>query len=370
MFILIYEEGIFVKTNEEYLKSLDDVDMYDNTYNNSEPILVMYCKEFDTRNLHDDTEMLLENINNKIFQYILNNKSSFEIIDYNLEHLIENHDELNEFILYLYSLNKAKFRYELDCYFDRYDYGYINKHMSKEKLYKYFKSFMCPDIDESELENIININYYYHGDDEIAYVCEYKAIEKESNGYKIIKYYPNINLSNDDETYMFLNDCDIIIFDVDDSFEIYNRILHFNNDWNNISEINNNIFMICKLNSCFTIIMTDNPIYDILLYYSPKLKNIEFIDYNLTSIVLHTYEYINDIDEYKIDNYWFKTLYNYDKNKFMKKLRKLYDEFDMENYYENVDDEYADNEYNSNKMFYKGSTSERIMNIINKQLND
>ena len=31
MIILIYEEGIFVKTNEEYLKSLSDVDMFDNT---------------------------------------------------------------------------------------------------------------------------------------------------------------------------------------------------------------------------------------------------------------------------------------------------------------------------------------------------
>ena len=128
--------------------------------------------------------------------------------------------------------------------------------------------------------------------------------------------------------------------------------------------------MICKLNSCFKIIMTDNPIYDILFYYLPKLKNIEFIDYNLKSIILHTYDYINDIDEYKIDNYWFKTLYNYDKDKFMKKLKKFYDKFDIEDYDENVDDENVDNEYNSNKMFYKGSVAACIMNIINKQLND
>ena len=223
---------------------------------------------------------------------------------------------------------------------------------------------MCPDIDESELNNIININYYYHDDDEIIYACKYKSIEKESNGRKIRKYCPDIDFPSN-ETYMFLNDYDIIIFDVGDSFEIYDKILHFDNDWNNISKINNNIFMICKLNSCFKIIMTNNPIYDILFYYLPKLKNIEFIDYNLITIVLHTSEYNDDVDEYKIDNYWFKTLYDYNKDKFMKKLNELYDDVDMETDY----DEYINNKYNLDKMFYDDLMVTHIMNIINKQIN-
>lgn len=365
MIILIYEEEIYVKTNEEYLKSLNDVVIFGSDFKYEEPIIEIYCKEFDTRNLHED-KCLLCNINYNIFQYIMNNKLSFQIINYRLKHLIDRRDEFNEFIRYLYSLNKDKFKYELDCYFDRYDdYGYINNYMSKENLYNYFKSFMCPDIDELELKNIINIDYYYHGDDEIAYVCKYKIIEIELNGHKIKRYCPDIDFPNN-ETYMFLNDYDIIIFDVIDSFEIYNKILHFDNDWNNISKIDNNIFMICKLNSCFKIIMTDNPISDILFYYLPKLKNIEFIDYNLITIVLHASEYKNDIDEYKIDNYWFKTLYNYNKDKFMKKLKKLYNEVDMETDY----DEYINNECNSDKMFYDDSIAAHIMNIINKQLNE
>ena len=73
MIIFIYEDEIYVKTNEEYLKSSDDIDIFGNDFD-EEPILEIYCKEFDTRNLHND-KVLLYNINYNIFQYILNNKS-------------------------------------------------------------------------------------------------------------------------------------------------------------------------------------------------------------------------------------------------------------------------------------------------------
>ena len=318
MIILIYEEEIYVKTNEEYLKSLDDTSMIDDFSCLVRPMLIFYCKEFDSRYYSKKFGLIGWHC---IVDYILDNKSSFQIIDYSLKYFLESYEEFDEFIKYLYSLDNDKFKDEIAYYFKEYEYyKYADEKERKKKLYKYFKSFI--DVDIFELHSIMTKDYYEAAEIENRYLCKTKIVTTKRDDYTYINKYPDINLSNDD-VYILLNNRNIFMFDINDGFELYNKIVDFKNSLKINNNNDNNILMICKLNSILQIIGCDNPIFDILLYYNLEIKNIDIIEYDLTNIILDNDKFKNSF-EYNLDEYCFGHLYYDNPNKFIKKLNSFY----------------------------------------------
>ena len=223
----------------------------------------------------------------------------------------------------MYSLNENKFKYDLDYYFNNYDdyykgYSELEIKTIKNELISYLKTFMCKaKDDENELYNIVNtVNYYEDTeiDENNMFVC---GCKKNTNYNVLTSYFnhiPDIKLNTNYETYLLLDYNKIIMIDIDDSFKLYNLI----NKYQPIS-------MICKLNSVLKILLSEYAIEDILRYYEPEIKNITFIDYDLLSIISYKFN-----DNHKFNDYRFKTLYNYDKNKFMNKIEYLHNKLDKD----------------------------------------